>query len=84
MTIKQKRVLGSHLQKIAQEYNNAPMRNLEEALLEVFEENESMATQELGELLAQSVLDSHVVGLAEHQIPGFQALWVTAVTDMRS
>ncbi len=84
MTTKEKRILGSWIQKYAADMNNAPLRNLETRLTEVFEENEGKNAHDLGHQIGDVILGSHLIAIQEHQLSEFYAFWVNAVNDIKA
>jgi len=81
MTRKQMKIISSKLRELVNQTNNAPLLNLDGALLDKYEELENEDAQVTGEGLYSVIANSHIIDYQAHQVEDAKAYWVQVATD---
>lgn len=82
MTTRQKINLGGYMQKCANKYTHGGLLGLENELIATFEENEN--STDLGNILAQRILDSHMIAFDREHEKEFREFWINAASQLQT
>ena len=84
MTTKNELLIKGYVRKMAQAYGDAQLINLTNPIVLAYEQNEGLSSVEIGKAISKTILDSHMLGLADHQIAELEKFWELVAEEAKS